>query len=296
MTIIDGAKIAAEIVSGLKAKTAPKKFFAAVWVGDDTASESFLKRKEKTAGELGVDFRLYRFSSEITSDALRKEVGRIARHRTCGGVIVQLPLPTQINFQYAMNVIPLEKDIDVLGERALGAFYAGRSAVLPPAAGTVEKILKTKNYNLEPARVAVLGLGPLVGKPIALWLMRKTRDLYLLRRGSDFSTLKNADLVITGTGVPGLVKPEMLKDGAIVIDFGYGASEKRPQIDADGKTGISADKKIKFVGDFDSGQLLQVNGHVFAGAYTPTPGGTGPILVAKLFENFYALNERDDTQ
>jgi methylenetetrahydrofolate dehydrogenase (NADP+)/methenyltetrahydrofolate cyclohydrolase len=267
--IIDGKKIAAEILAKLKSQPAPKKFLAVFLVGSDASSISFVKQKEKIAKELGVDFRLYKFPPEISSDELRGEVRKIAEHKTCGGVVVQLPLPEHINTHYVLNAIPREKDVDVLGERALGAFYASRNPVLPPAVGVVEEILKSLNYKLENKRVAVVGLGLLVGKPLSMWLMRKVGGLLLLHRGSDFSMLKNVDLVISGVGKAGLISPEVLKDDAGLIDFGYDGGK----------------------GDFAAGQLGIENRKLEIGWYTPTPGGTGPVLVAKVFENFYKLNQ-----
>jgi len=139
--IIDGKKITEELLAELKKLPKPEKFLAAVLVGNDLASVSFLKQKEKVAHELGVDFRTYRRPTSIHQDELRKEVLAIANHKTCGGVLVQLPLPAHIDRQYVLNAIPREKDVDVLGERALGAFYAGRNPVLPPAVGVVQRII-----------------------------------------------------------------------------------------------------------------------------------------------------------
>lgn len=278
MVKIDGKKIAAEILAKLKSLPRAKKFFGVVLVGNDPSSISFIKQKEKIAQELGADFRLYKFPAEIKNDELRDEVRKIAEHKTCGGVIAQLPLPEQINAQYILNTIPREKDVDVLGERALGAFYAGRNPILPPAVGVVEEVLRATGYMLQDKNVAVVGLGPLVGKPVSMWLLKKSKGLILLHQGGDFSELKKADVVITGVGQAGLIKPEMLKNGAGVIDFGYDGG----------------------VGDFDA-ESLEIGNCLPAGApaqtgkleidfYTPTPGGTGPILVAKVFENFYELN------
>jgi methylenetetrahydrofolate dehydrogenase (NADP+)/methenyltetrahydrofolate cyclohydrolase len=281
MQIISGKVIATEIVNGLKARPAPKKFLGAVLVGDDKSSVSFLKQKEKTAKELGVDFRLYKFPKDIKNDELRDEVGKIASHKTCGGVIVQLPLPEQLNWYYILNAIPREKDVDVLSERSLGAFYVGRGLVLPPAVGTVEEVIenclpaeasaKAGKLKIENCSVAIVGLGLLVGRPIANWIMRRAKETILLRSVSDLGLLKNADIVITGVGSAGLITPEMLKDGAGVIDFGYGTLEGRYSGDLDARHIADHDARISF--------------------YTPTPGGTGPLLVAKLFENFYELNK-----
>ncbi len=293
MTVIDGKRIAERIIGELKTKPRPEKFFAAIVVGEDPASMSFLGRKEKTAKELGVDFRLYRLGAELTNDELRKEVGTIANHKTCGGVIVQLPLPAHLNRHYALNAIPPEKDVDVLGERALGSFYTGRGKVLPPAVGTLAEILRAADRDIKTQKVAAVGLGLLIGKPIATWLMGKARELHLLHRGSDFSILKNVDLVVTGVGKPKVVTPEMLSPGAGVVDYGY-------SLEGEG----DPEGKMRLVGDFDpstpqsnSGQALQSDsGQASMGQgsfYTPTPGGTGPVLVAKLFENFFLLNSEE---
>jgi methylenetetrahydrofolate dehydrogenase (NADP+)/methenyltetrahydrofolate cyclohydrolase len=265
--IIDGREIARGILERLKSLPRPKKFLAAVLVGDDASSVSFLGQKEKIAKELGVDFRLYKFSAEMKQDELRDEVRKIAEHKTCGGVIVQLPLPEHLNWYYVLNAIPPEKDIDVLSERTLGAFYAGRSRVLPPAVGVVSEIFENRKLQIGNSTAAIVGLGLLIGRPVAHWLMRRAKETFLLRSTSDLSILKQADVAILGAGKAGLVRPAMLKDGATVIDFGY----ERNKGDFDADALKAEDSKLKIV-------------------YTPTPGGTGPILVAKVFENFYKLN------
>ncbi|MDO8752224.1 MAG: bifunctional 5,10-methylenetetrahydrofolate dehydrogenase/5,10-methenyltetrahydrofolate cyclohydrolase, partial [Candidatus Wolfebacteria bacterium] len=218
---IDGKQIAKEIVDVLKEKPVPKKFLGVFLVGGDSASASFVEQKEKIAKELGVDFRVYRYPSDISQDKLRREIGEITSHKTCGGAIVQLPLPKHLNRHYVLNAIPREKDVDVLGERALGAFYTGRNPVVPPPVGAVEIILSHVNCQLSGVRAAVVGLGFLIGKPIAEWLKGKVKELYLLDEKSDLRILKDADLVISGTGHAGLIQLSMLKDGAGVIDFGY---------------------------------------------------------------------------
>lgn len=287
MNIINGKKIAAEILGELKLLPKPEKFLAGVLVGDNPASLNFLKQKEKMAKELDVDFRLYKFPIDIKNDDLRAEVRKIAERKICGGVVLQLPLPEHLNCRYILNAIPCEKDIDVLGERAVGAFSAGRNLVLPPAVGTVEKILSVVGCELPVANIAIVGLGILVGVPIATWIMDKGREVYLLHKGSGFETLKMADLVISGVGKAGLITPEMLKPGAGVIDFGYSVVEAPLRTDAD-LTRKNANAKKKIYGDFNT-ELLSTS-HIALSFYTPTPGGTGPILVAKLLENFYMLN------
>ncbi|MDP3953202.1 MAG: bifunctional 5,10-methylenetetrahydrofolate dehydrogenase/5,10-methenyltetrahydrofolate cyclohydrolase [bacterium] len=269
MQKISGQEVSGEIIERLRALPKPKGILAAVVVGQDPTSDSFLRQKEKVAQTLGVDFRRYQFQADTDNDTLRKEVGKLSTSKSIGGIIVQLPLPEGLNKHYVINAISREKDTDVLGERALGAFYNGRNRVCPPAVETVKEIIERQSVNLGQSKVAVVGLGALVGKPIALWLMGQCKEIYLMDKGSDLADLKNANLVISGVGKANLIKSELLKEGAGVIDFGYYYFE-------DGR----------LAGDLDMSSDLEK-----LSFYTPTPGGTGPILVAKLIENFYKLNE-----
>ncbi len=135
----------------------------------------------------------------------------------------------------------------------------------------VKEILEREDIDLKSLCVAIVGLGDLVGKPISTWLTGRCKELILLDRGGDSALLERADLIISGVGQAGLIKEDSLKKGASIIDFGYAHS-------SDGK----------LHGDFEINESSQRTGF-----YTPTPGGTGPILVAKLMENFYKLNGGD---
>ncbi|MFH0890688.1 MAG: bifunctional 5,10-methylenetetrahydrofolate dehydrogenase/5,10-methenyltetrahydrofolate cyclohydrolase [Candidatus Liptonbacteria bacterium] len=275
MIVLDGKKISEEILDGLHKLPKPEKYLAGVIVGQDAASESFQNLKKRVAESLGLDYRIYHLDEKLSQDELRQEIGGLAAKKNCGGLLVQLPLPDGINRHYVINAIPREKDVDVLGERAIGAFYNNRNKVIPPAVAVVEDIFKRLEINPKEKRIAVVGPGFLIGRPIALWLTHKALEVDVLRRGSDYATLKLADIVISGVGQAGLINPGMLKNGAAVIDFGY-----------------SKDEKGELVGDFDSSGLRHRTSNIEQlSFYTPTPGGTGPILVAKLMENFYKLAE-----
>lgn len=250
---IDGKAIADEIISCLKKETAPNKIFAAILVGDSAASQSFLKQKEKIAKELGVDFRIYKLSPELGNDGLRREVGRIAKQSRVGGVLVQLPLPDGLNTRYILNAIPKGKDVDALSEHA-------SERVLAPSVEVVREIVNRTGVSLANYEVVVLGKGRLVGGPIAEWLEGKCRKLSVIDEGDSREPLKSADLIVSGVGKAGVLDAGLLKSGAGVIDFGY---------------------------DMGAGDLAGDVGKL--AFYTPTPGGTGPILVAKLMGNFYTL-------
>lgn len=266
---INGKEIALELLENLKKLKKPEKFLGVFVVGNDKRSFNFVKQKEKIAQELKIDFRIYQKEETIKNDELRKSILQVALRKTCGGVIVQLPLPSHLNKYYVCNVIPKEKDIDFLGERALGNFYALRSKVLPPPVGVLEEILKRLKIDLNQKDVLILGRGLLIGRPISLYLLDKVKSLTVLSNLNEENKkiLKNFDLIVSGVGKANLFNEEFLKENAIVIDFGYDYFDS------------------KICGDFDN----EVKREDIL--YTPTPNGTGPILVVKLFENFYFLNQ-----
>lgn len=275
--IIDGKTIADDIIARLRALPRPEKFFGAALVGDDPASLNFLKQKERVAHELGIEFRLYQLPPTITTDALRAEIGRLAAPKTCGALIVQLPLPEAINRYYVLNAIPKEKDVDCLSEAALGAFYTERGKIAPPSVATVKEILEREHGGpggalgaLRELKAVVIGAGFLIGKPVGFWLQNRVAELVVLDGGvkNIHEKLGDADIVIAGAGHAELFNASHLKEDAIVIDFGFNHA-------MNGKN----------VGDFDptgaDGKNIR---------YTKTPGGTGPTLVAELYANFYKLN------
>jgi methylenetetrahydrofolate dehydrogenase (NADP+)/methenyltetrahydrofolate cyclohydrolase len=274
MIKINGKKISQKILDELKQKSKIKNFLAAFLVNNNPASENFIKQKEKIAKELDVDFRIYRLEDSLSNDQLKDEMKQVISSKLCGGAILQLPLPSGLNPSYILNTISPEKDVDLLSERSLGSFYNGRSRILPPSVITVQEVLREASVKMNDLnKVAVVGQGALVGKPIAAWFSGKVPEVTILDKGSDLSALKDVNIAVLGTGIRGLIKASMFKKGAGVIDFGYGTGN-------DGKIG----------GDFDENSIAQA-GDNYLSFYTPTPGGTGPILVACLFRNFYDLNK-----
>ena len=269
MQKISGNEISKKILARMERIPAPKGEFTAILVGENAFSLNFLKEKGKVAESLGIKFKLHRIPAKTSETNLKEIILDLADNKKIGGIIIQLPLPKNFNRHAVLNAVPPEKDVDVLGEWAIGAFYNGHNYIIPPSVATVEEILKSCKVDLSKMNVAVVGLGLLIGRPIATWLMNRCRNLSLIGRSANLTQVKRADIIISGVGQAGLIKPEMLKSGAIVIDFGYDYSEGRLQGDLDVLKPAKL-KKLKY--------------------YTPTPGGTGPILIAKLFENFYRLN------
>ncbi len=264
MAVIDGKIIAGKILAELKKLSTPSKELAAVYVGDNPASASFLKQKAKVAAELGVVFHLHKFEAAISEDELVKEIEKLGQNDAVGGIIVQLPLPEKFNRDRVVGSINPAKDIDALSPAA---------KVSPLAVEVVKDILKEVGWAIEDKVIGVVGRGLLVGKPIAEWLSGKCKDLIIFHTQADLSRIKDCDLVISGVGKAGLIKPEMLKPGAGVIDFGF-----------DMKDG-------KISGDLDSTSESSLSSLSSLSFYTPTPGGTGLILVAEIFRNLYLLTK-----
>ncbi len=258
--LIDGAAIAEKILKELRKQTIPEKEFAAILVGDDSASLSFLKQKETTARSLGVSFKLYRFSADLEQTELQKKIHAIYNDPKVGAVIVQLPLPPKYDRVAVLNEIGIDKDVDVLNGET--------SKILAPAAGALKRILEEINFDSTDKQVVIVGSGLLIGRPIADWLMGRAKKIAIMNKGGyDPAVVRSADLVVTGTGVPRLINGDHLKKGAVVIDYGYGR-----------------DESDTLSGDVDAKSAARIAGYL-----TPTPGGTGPIVVAMLFSNFYKL-------
>ncbi|MDO8470148.1 MAG: bifunctional 5,10-methylenetetrahydrofolate dehydrogenase/5,10-methenyltetrahydrofolate cyclohydrolase [bacterium] len=293
--VINGKRMAQDVIGHLKALPRPDRFLVAIVARTDEATQSFIRQKERTAHELGINFRVYQCSGSVTTDEVAGTVLAYVADPACGGIVIQLPLPPQVSLAAVLAELPVEKDVDAIGEQAIRALAAGTAQVLPPAVGTVRHIILSilgipqeampgeedgaVTAWLSSRRVAILGRGILVGQPVARWLEGKVPNLTTIDVGDDHSPVRDADLVVSGMGQAGGLKPNDLRPGTTVIDFGYSKVTGNEQ-EVIGK---------KISGDLDTSELQTSNLQRIN--FTPTPGGTGPILVAQLFENFYELNQ-----
>jgi len=258
--LIDGKKLAEEIKTTLKGDGLR---LAIVQVGDDEASRKFIERKEKFAKDISVETRVYNLSSDISTTELRKKMAEISHILENDGIILQLPLPGHINTQYVLNGIVSKKDVDVLSSRSFGDFATGRSKILPPVVSAIKIIFEKYNVDVSGKNIVVIGAGRLVGKPVATWLINQEATVSVLNEFTpDISKFaKEADIIISGAGKPGLIKPEMVKEGVIIIDAGSLVGDVDPKV---------AEKSSLF---------------------TPVPGGIGPLTVAMVFKNLIELNK-----
>ncbi|NBV76607.1 bifunctional 5,10-methylenetetrahydrofolate dehydrogenase/5,10-methenyltetrahydrofolate cyclohydrolase [bacterium] len=253
--IIDGKKIADDIYRSL---VLPRSLTLGIVVcGTDPVIESFVKIKERTAQRLRV--RLER--AVLPESATTKEVLKaLLSLKECDGVIVQLPLPQQVNVSAVLEMIPAHQDVDGVSSHPY---------VLAPVAGAVAQILAHSHVSIQGKKAVVVGDGRLVGRPVAELLRKEGAIVTTLtkERGS-LKELRATDIIVLGAGEPGLVVPEMISGGAVLIDAGTSEQGGRVAGDAD----PACAKKCS--------------------VFTPVPGGVGPVAVAMIFKNLSTLAER----
>ncbi len=265
--ILDGKTLSKRILEKVK-EQGKKLSLAIVLVGGSPASRSFIKQKEKACELASVELEKIEFTKEISQKKLSEEVKKIAERNS--GAVVQLPLPSRFDSQAVLNSIPEKKDPDVLSKKAFEAFKSGRSLILPPVVGAVNHFFKENNILLENKKVALVGEGRLVGRPLAAWLERKGADYFIVRENGENSKnlLTKADIIISGVGKPNIIKGKNVKEGAVVIDAGTSLEQGQ----------LAGDVAFKEVAEK-------------ASYITPVPGGLGPLTVACLLENLLKLNQ-----
>src|SRR3989344_4957582 len=277
--IIDGKAIAEKIKSSLREEISSSKKkirLAVIEVGSDLVMKKFVEQKKKFADAIGVDVRVYEIPVDISTNKLREKVSEIVHIKENNGVIVQLPLPPQINTQYILDAIVPEKDPDMLSSKSWGAFAAGRAKILPPVAGAVKAVFDEHKVEIRDRNAVVIGAGRLVGKPLATWLLNAGATVSVIHRGTKNPEeyTRKADIIISGVGKPKLITSVMVKEGVVAIDCG--TSESPPGAGQASRQGV---------GDIDPGVSEK------ASLFAPVPGGVGPVTVAMLFKNLVELSK-----
>jgi methylenetetrahydrofolate dehydrogenase (NADP+)/methenyltetrahydrofolate cyclohydrolase len=264
--IVDGRAIAQKILSRAHAKIQKENLrpvLAVVLVGNDKASATYVKRKQEAAESIGVKFELHQYPASVSESELIGEIKRIQK-QNISGVIVQMPLPKNLDKKVILNQLDPELDVDNLSWVSLGKLMIGDNFLIPPAPGAVLEILKSYKVNLSGKHVVIVGQGDLIGKPLTNILLRMPVTLTTCNKFTkNLSAMtKQADILVTGVGQYNLIRGNMVKKGAVVIDAGVTFRNK------------------KMFGDINFEEVSKV-----ASIVTPTPGGVGPITVAKLLEN-----------
>lgn len=267
-SIIDGKAVAREIESEVTAAISRLSFspgLVAVRVGNDPASEIYVRSKAKKAQELGLRGSERVFPETMSEAELLAEVDRLNRDDDVDGILVQLPLPKHIDPQKVIDAIAPEKDVDGFHPINVGKLHLGRRTLTPCTPAGCIRLIDSTGVAIAGANAVVIGRSDIVGKPMAALLLQrnatvtichsKTRDLAAIAR--------DADILVAAIGRARFVTAEMVKPGAVVIDVGINRG-------ADGK----------LAGDVDFAHVREV-----AGFITPVPGGVGPMTIAMLMKN-----------
>ena len=269
--ILDGQLLAAQLKERLikeikilrnSVKEVPRIF--SIVVGNDPAGLSYAASQQKTAQSVGIHYELQHFKADSLQEDVLKLIGELNGYDHVHGIIVNKPLPAHMNFKTMINAIAPHKDIEGMNLTNFGLLLMGEDGILPCTPAAALELLKSSRISLKGKHAVVIGRSEIVGKPVALLLLKedmtvtichsKTIDLPLVVRG--------ADVVIAALGKPGFVKGEWIKNGAIVIDVGINQ--------ADGK----------LVGDVDF-----ISAREKASYITPVPGGVGPVTSVMLMNN-----------
>lgn len=236
-----------------------------ILVGDDAASHVYVSNKEKACAEVGIISEAHKLPGTTTERELIKLVEKLAADKSIHGILVQLPLPEHINEENILKLIPEEKDVDGLGIVNMGKIFKdeGDPLVCCTPNGCID-LIKSTGETIEGKKAVVVGRSNMVGKPMALLLLKENATVTICHsKTKDLKGItKEADILIAATGRAKMIKADMIKSGAIVIDVGTSK--------VDGK----------LYGDVDFDAAKEV-----AGFITPVPGGVGPMTIAMLLKN-----------
>ncbi len=269
--IIDGKQLAKDIrakvtdrVADIKEQYGKVPHLVVILVGDNPASQSYVKRKKRDCERAGMKSTIIHKDTDITEKELIDLVQRLNDDNDVHGLLVQLPLPDHINENIVINTIRKDKDVDGFHPLNIAAIHTGEHGIVPATPKGVMTMLKSAGIDLVGQEAFVIGCSNIAGKPIAMLLLEekatvtiahsKTRDLK--------KHAKEADIIVAAAGVPNLVTPDMVKEGVVVIDVGINRVEG------------------KLIGDVDFEGLKDKASYI-----PPVPGGVGPMTIASLLEN-----------
>jgi methylenetetrahydrofolate dehydrogenase (NADP+)/methenyltetrahydrofolate cyclohydrolase len=280
--IINGKEIAAEMKRdiALQITEIKKKFhitptLAVILVGNDPASEVYVSNKEKAAHGVGMNSIQFKMAADISEAELVTKIAELNSDKKVHGILVQLPLPKHIDSKKVIHAINHRKDVDGfhvinVGKLSIGEIDGADKAMVPcTPLGCVHLLKSVKGKDLTGLKTLIIGSSNIVGRPLARLLMLENCTISVANRSTRDLKAEclQADVIISAAGVPGLIKAEMLKSDAVVIDVGINRV-------------LTDEGKFKLVGDVDFENVKKV-----ASAITPVPGGVGPMTIAYLLQN-----------
>ncbi len=261
--IINGNELALGLKNEIKegVKNFPQLSLAVVVVKGNQSTTKYIQKKKQFGEEVGIKVDLIEFDPIISTEDLISKIEAINHNENYQGLIVQLPLPAHIDVEQVLKSVDNKKDVDALKENTI---------VLSPVVGAIAYIFEKYQIDFTGKKVVVLGHGKLVGIPAVKWLKSKNITPTVIDRNTTDldSNLKQADIIISGAGSPGLIRPDNIKEGVIIIDAGTSEDSGRLAGDALPECAVKAS------------------------LFTPVPGGVGPMTIAIIFKNLLDLAKR----
>ncbi|MCT7998537.1 bifunctional methylenetetrahydrofolate dehydrogenase/methenyltetrahydrofolate cyclohydrolase FolD [Staphylococcus aureus] len=269
--ILDGKQIAKDYRQGLEdqVEALKEKGFtpklSVILVGNDGASQSYVRSKKKAAEKIGMISEIVHLEETATEEEVLNELNRLNNDDSVSGILVQVPLPKQVSEQKILEAINPEKDVDGFHPINIGKLYIDEQTFVPCTPLGIMEILKHADIDLEGKNAVVIGRSHIVGQPVSKLLLQKNASVTILHsRSKDMASyLKDADVIVSAVGKPGLVTKDVVKEGAVIIDVGN-----------------TPDENGNLKGDVDYDAVKEI-----AGAITPVPGGVGPLTITMVLNN-----------
>lgn len=269
--ILDGKQIAKDYRQGLQSQVEALKEkgftpkLSVILVGNDGASQSYVRSKKKAAEKIGMISEIVHLEETATEEEVLNELNRLNNDDSVSGILVQVPLPKQVSEQKILEAINPDKDVDGFHPINIGKLYIDEQTFVPCTPLGIMEILKHADIDLEGKNAVVIGRSHIVGQPVSKLLLQKNASVTILHsRSKDMASyLKDADVIVSAVGKPGLVTKDVVKERAVIIDVGN-----------------TPDENGKLKGDVDYDAVKEI-----AGAITPVPGGVGPLTITMVLNN-----------
>ena len=274
--ILDGKLVRDKLLDGYKEKIRKESLaikLAIILVGDNEASKIYIRNKEKACNYVGIVVEKYLLAADTSEVELMSLIEKLNNDVSVTGIILQSPVPSHIDFDKCSGLISSKKDVDGFTKENIYNLYLGHDTILPCTVKGIIRLLEYYNVPISGANVVIVGRGNIVGHPLSLALLNMDATVTVAHsKTKDLANLtKNADILVSATGYPHLIKKDMVKNRAVVIDVGVS------RVDGD------------IVGDVDFDNVKDV-----AYAITPNPGGVGPMTVAMIIDNLLMMKESEN--
>ena len=300
--ILDGNRVRNEIlaecrprVERLIARTGRPPGLAVILAGEDAASQVYVRGKTQTAAKLGIYSETIRQPASVTTGEIVALIQQLNARPEIDGILVQLPLPAGVDPQIALLAVAPEKDVDGFHPCNVGRVSTGRPAPKPCTPAGIIELLKRNQIPIAGKHAVVIGRSDIVGKPAAILLLRENATVTICHSKTPnlAAVCREADILVAAIGRAAMVTKEFIRPGAVVIDVGINRVTTRAEAErifaerAPDRLAKFAEKGSALVGDVDPVDVAEI-----AGAYTPVPGGVGPLTIAMLMQNTIEAAER----